>query len=144
MSYNLKKSCCFCSTLIIQDISTNNWWVQYGERINIGYWPPDLFDRIFIHASTVQWGGEVHSSRVGMHPHTATAMGSGRYPDFIMHSSGYVKRMRVLENNLILQFPQWVNLYTDEYRCYDVYYIHDYVEDPEFYYGGPGSGYLCP
>ncbi|KAH6831136.1 hypothetical protein C2S53_009331 [Perilla frutescens var. hirtella] len=129
---------------IHKDPKTNNWWVQYGETMNVGYWPPELFEKLSIHAETVQWGGEVYSSRVGIHPHTSTAMGSGRFPDYIMQTSGYVKRMRVLENNLILKFPQWVNLYTDEYRCYDVYYIHDYVPDPEFYYGGPGRSYLCP
>ncbi|GFP81994.1 hypothetical protein PHJA_000342700, partial [Phtheirospermum japonicum] len=131
---------------IHKDPNTSNWWVQYGERINIGYWPPDLFDVIRYHAETAQWGGEVYSTRVGIthHPHTATQMGSGQFSDFISGYSGYVKRMRVLENGMILRFPQWVNSYSDEYNCYDVYYISDYVEDPEFYYGGPGRNPICP
>ncbi|KAI3454118.1 hypothetical protein Pfo_010781 [Paulownia fortunei] len=129
---------------IHKDPNTSNWWVQYGERINIGYWPHDLFDMLRYHAETVQWGGEVYSSRVGTHPHTSTGMGSGHFPDYVTGNSGYVKRMRVLENNLILRFPQWVNGYSDEYDCYDIYYISDYVEDPEFYYGGPGRNPKCP
>ncbi|KAL3633518.1 hypothetical protein CASFOL_022280 [Castilleja foliolosa] len=130
---------------IHKDPNTSNWWVQYGERINIGYWPPDLFGAIRYHAETAQWGGEVYSKRVGTtRPHTATQMGSGRFSDFIFGTSGYVKRMRVLENGMVLRFPQWVNSYTDEYRCYDLYYISDYVEDPEFYFGGPGKNPLCP
>ncbi|KAK6116848.1 hypothetical protein DH2020_049414 [Rehmannia glutinosa] len=123
---------------IHKDPNTSNWWVQYGDRINIGYWPHDLFDVLRYHFTTVQWGGEVYSTRVGTHPHTSTGMGSGGFSDFVFDNSGYVKRMRVLENNLILRFPQWVNSYADEYECYDTYYLSDYVEEPEFYYGGPG------
>ncbi|KAH1212333.1 hypothetical protein GmHk_14G040562 [Glycine max] len=26
---------------IYKDPYTNNWWVQYGEKTNIGYWPPE-------------------------------------------------------------------------------------------------------
>lgn len=81
---------------------------------------------------------------MGTHPHTSTGMGSGNFPDFVGGYSGYVKRMRVLGNNLILRFPEWVNGYSDEYECYDVYYIGDYVQDPEFYYGGPGRNPICP
>ncbi|CAI9755695.1 unnamed protein product [Fraxinus pennsylvanica] len=129
---------------IYKDPNTSNWWVQYGERINIGYWPSDLFGMLRAHAETVQWGGDVYSSKVGTHPHTATGMGSGRFSDYIMQSSGYIKRMRVLRNNMELTFPQWINIYTDEYNCYDAYYLSDYVEEPEFYYGGPGRNYKCP
>lgn len=96
------------------------------------------------HAETVQWGGEVYSSRVGIHPHTATQMGSGHFADYVMGQSGYVKRIRVLLNNMILRFPQWVFTYSDEYECYDTYYISDYVQDPEFYFGGPGQNPRCP
>ncbi|KAL6528770.1 hypothetical protein OROMI_028946 [Orobanche minor] len=130
---------------IHKDPDTSNWWVQYGDRINIGYWPHDLFNMLRYHAETVQWGGEVYSTKIGSnHPHTTTGMGSGHFPDFVFGNSGYVKRMRVLENSMVLRFPQWVNSYSDEYDCYDVYYISDYVEDPEFYYGGPGRNPICP
>ncbi|KAL8499119.1 hypothetical protein ACS0TY_022189 [Phlomoides rotata] len=128
---------------IHKDLNTSNWWVQYNERTNIGYWPPDLFDGIRYHAETVQWGGEVYSTRVGTHPHTSTGMGSGRFPDPIMQSSGYIKRIRVLQNNLVLIFPKWIYIYADEYNCYQTYYVTDYVPDPEFYYGGPGRSPVC-
>ncbi|KAL2517829.1 Protein of Unknown Function (DUF239) [Abeliophyllum distichum] len=129
---------------IHKDPNTNNWWVQYGETINIGYWPSDLFDLLKYHAESVEWGGEVYSSRVGTHPHTATGMGSGKFSDYITESSGYIKRMRILGNNLELKFPEWIYTYSDEYDCYDVFYLGDYVEDPEFYYGGPGRNPKCP
>ncbi|KAL8054362.1 hypothetical protein ABFX02_05G132600 [Erythranthe guttata] len=129
---------------IHRDPNTSNWWVQYGERINIGYWPSDLFGWLRSHAETVQWGGEVYSTRVGTHPHTATDMGSGQFPDWVSGMSGSVKRIRVLENNMILRFPQWVFSFTDEYDCYSTYYISDYVPDPQFFYGGPGQNPRCP
>ncbi|KAL7164531.1 hypothetical protein ACSBR2_040436 [Camellia fascicularis] len=130
---------------IFKDPNTSNWWVQYGETINIGYWPPSLFTLLNHHAQTVQWGGEVYSSKLGRtHPHTKTNMGSGHFPDYISGTSGCVKRIRVQQNSLDLMFPPWVETYADEYDCYDVFYLGDYVDDPEFYYGGPGKCYKCP
>ncbi|KAK4422243.1 hypothetical protein Salat_1806600 [Sesamum alatum] len=129
---------------IHKDPATSNWWVQYGESINIGYWPHDLFALLRFHAQTVQWGGEVYSPRVGTRPHTSTAMGNGKFPDYVFGNSGYIKRMRVVENNMVLRFPQWVNGWSDEYDCYGIFYLSDYVEEPEFYFGGPGRNPMCP
>lgn len=86
-----------------------------------------------------QRGGEVYSPRVGTHPHTATGMGSGQFSDNVLGTSGSIKRIRIKEHRNELKFPEWVNCYSDEYECYDYFYQSDYVEDPEFYYGGPGS-----
>ncbi|KAK7321611.1 hypothetical protein VNO77_32422 [Canavalia gladiata] len=128
---------------IYKDPITNNWWVQYGEKTNIGYWPPELFDGICYNAESVEWGGEVYSSNVGHTPHTATQMGSGQFATDIGDSSS-ITRMRIHDNSETLKFPEWVAHYSDEYNCYDVWYMADYVEDPEFYYGGPGRNPLCP
>lgn len=118
--------------------------MQYGETI-IGYWPSELFKDLKYRAKTVQWGGEVYSSYLGdRQPHTTTAMGSGRFPDIIYGTSGYIKRMRILENSMEFVPPSWVYPYTDEYRCYDIFYLNDYSDDPEFYFGGPGRNKLCP
>nr|XP_023886984.1 uncharacterized protein LOC111999102 isoform X2 [Quercus suber] len=129
---------------IFKDPSTGNWWVQYGEKINIGYWPPDLFKSLSFHAETVDWGGEVYSSKLGHAPHTATAMGNGNFPLPYLCNSGCITRMRIHDNSPTLKFPDWVETYTDEYNCYDVMYVGDYIEDPEFFYGGPGKNYICP
>nr|GLL38024.1 uncharacterized protein LOC109179734 [Ipomoea trifida] len=132
------------SIYIHQDPFTSNWWVQYGETI-IGYWPSELFKDLKYRAKTVQWGGEVYSSYLGdRQPHTTTAMGSGRFPDIIYGTSGYIKRMRILGNSMEFVPPSWVYPYTDEYRCYDIFYLNDYSDDPEFYFGGPGKNKLCP
>ncbi|CAI9093614.1 OLC1v1029161C1 [Oldenlandia corymbosa var. corymbosa] len=130
---------------IHKDPETNNWWVNYGEEVNIGYWPAELFNGLCFHAESVQWGGDVYSKRVGMHPgHTATGMGCGQYPSpEPFFGSAFVKRMRVIQNKVLVP-PAFVNTYADEYRCYRALYLSDYVEDPEFYYGGPGRNFLCP
>lgn len=132
------------SFLFFQDPNTGNWWVNYGEKVNIGYWPKELFKKLSYHAETVQWGGEVYSTRVGTHPHTATGMGSGQFSDWVFKDSGFIKRMRVLQNSGVIRFPAWVNSFADEYNCYDTFYHREYVQDPEFYYGGPGRNYRCP
>lgn len=102
---------------------------------------------LWYQANLVQWGGEVYSTRVGqIHPHTATAMGSGQYSDPTGHwiTSGQITRMRVQENGHELKFPEYVFAYSEEYDCYDQIYVSDYIEDPEFYYGGPGRSWKCP
>lgn len=118
--------------------------MQYGEKTNLGYWPPDLFASLRGNAETAQWGGEVYSSKLERPPHTRTAMGNGQFPDYISGDSGCIKRMRIRENSLFLKIPEWVSTYLDEYRCYNAEYIGDYIEDPEFYYGGPGQNPMCP
>ncbi|XP_074337366.1 protein neprosin-like [Apium graveolens] len=85
------------SIYIYKDFITNNWWLQYGDNINIGYWPPELFKMLWYQANLVEWGGEVYSTRIGaIHPHTATAMGSGQYSDPTGHwiTSGQITRKR--------------------------------------------------
>ncbi|KAJ4708150.1 Protein of Unknown Function (DUF239) [Melia azedarach] len=129
---------------VFKDPNTSNWWVQYGERINIGYWPHELFSLIPSGAESAEWGGEVYSSKLGRPPHTATGMGNGRFPDYVFGNSGSIRRMRILDNSRILRFPEWVFSFTDEYNCYNVIYVGDYIEDPEFYFGGPGRNDLCP
>ncbi|MBA0764446.1 hypothetical protein Gotri_013801, partial [Gossypium trilobum] len=120
------------------DPNTNNLWVQYGERTNIGYWPPKLFTTLTYGAECAEWGGDVYSSKLEQVPHTETQMGNGNFPDYIDGNSGYMKRMRILDISLNLKFPEWVGTYADEYWCYQSQYVSDYVVDPEFYFGGPG------
>lgn len=126
-----------------QDALTGNWWVQNDDKV-IGYWPGELFSLMRAHAETVQWGGEVYSNKVGVHPHTGTAMGSGSYAMPPFGSSGSVRRIRVVVGTKVIKFPDFVNSYSDEYDCYDTFYNHEYMQDPEFYYGGPGRNWKCP
>ncbi|PPD92634.1 hypothetical protein GOBAR_DD10393 [Gossypium barbadense] len=129
---------------IFKDPNTNNLWVQYGERTNIGYWPPKLFTTLTYGAECAEWGGDVYSSKLEQVPHTETQMGNGNFPDYIDGNSGYMKRMRILDISLNLKFPEWVGTYADEYWCYQSQYVSDYVVDPEFYFGGPRRNEMCP
>ena len=128
-----------------QDPTTNNWWMNYGESINIGYWPSELFMLLKYQGIMVKWGGEVYSSRVETHPgHTATHMGSGNMPPSLFENCGIMKRLRVEQNSQPLMIPEWSTTIVDEYRCYNILYEVDYVPDPIFYYGGPGRSPWCP
>ncbi|KAI3792751.1 hypothetical protein L2E82_06640 [Cichorium intybus] len=129
---------------IYKDPKTSNWWVNYGESINIGYWPGELFVLLRHHGLMVKWGGEVYSTRVKTHPHTATHMGNGYTPSPIFENCGTMKRMRVEQNSQPLMIPEWSETIVDEYRCYDILYEVDYIDDPIFYYGGPGRSPWCP
>ncbi|XP_027083837.1 protein neprosin [Coffea arabica] len=130
---------------IFKDLKSNNWWINYGEKTNVGYWPAELFTSLNHYAETVQWGGEVYSANLetlGTRPHTATQMGSGEY-GYPHYDVGVIKRIRVLENSLALQYPQFTASFSDEYDCYS-YQLFKGRLDPEFYYGGPGRNWKCP
>lgn len=129
---------------IYKDPMTNNWWVNYGESINIGYWPGELFVLLKHQGLMVKWGGEVYSTRVKTHPHTATYMGNGEMPPAMFDECGTMTRMRVEQNSQPLMIPEWTIVALDEYRCYDILYEVDYVYDPVFFYGGPGRSWRCP
>ncbi|KEH39952.1 uncharacterized protein [Medicago truncatula] len=128
---------------VYKDPYTNNWWVQYGDKTNIGYWPSELFTTIIYNADAVEWGGEVYSTTVGHTPHTKTQMGNGQFGSVPWVPSS-ILRMRIHDNSATLKIPDFVDHYSDEYNCYDVFYNADYVEDPELYYGGPGRNPMCP
>ncbi|CAI9093620.1 OLC1v1029167C1 [Oldenlandia corymbosa var. corymbosa] len=126
-------------TIIInKDVDTNNWWVSVNNQ-KVGYWPPDLFIELKYQAIGVQWGGDVYSTRLETHPHTATAMGSGEYSTPLDWIAGSIRGMRVLENSLVWKYPDVADPYTDQLDCYD-FYLQLVADDPIFYYGGPGSG----
>ncbi|KAI9107073.1 hypothetical protein K1719_022601 [Acacia pycnantha] len=127
---------------IYKDPFTNKWWLQYNEKTNIGYWPPEIFQGLRGNAESVEWGGEVYSTRIGTSPHSKTHMGNGRFPDIGI--SAVITRMRIHDNYPELKAPDWVYSFSDEFNCYGARYVEDYIEDPEFYYGGPGRNPMCP
>ncbi|KAL8110025.1 hypothetical protein AgCh_025947 [Apium graveolens] len=54
------------------------------------------------------------------------------------------RQAKLQENGHELKFPEYVFAYSEEYDCYDQIYVSEYIEDPEFYYGGPGRSWKCP
>ncbi|KAL5697681.1 hypothetical protein ACHQM5_028800 [Ranunculus cassubicifolius] len=128
---------------IYKDFDTNNWWLQYGDDVDIGYWPAELFGVLNHQANLVKWGGQVYSSRIGKPRHTGTDMGSGS----VLRRYGYgcyVRQIRIRDNSLMLKYPQFVDSWMDEYNCYRAFLNWEYMTDPEFYYGGPGRNPICP
>ncbi|KAF9613520.1 hypothetical protein IFM89_008437 [Coptis chinensis] len=55
-------------TCNIQDPNTGNWWLQFGDKINIGYWPAILFSLLSHSALKVMLGGELYSSKIKTYP----------------------------------------------------------------------------
>ncbi|KAI3774426.1 hypothetical protein L1987_48981 [Smallanthus sonchifolius] len=123
---------------ISKDPHTNNWWFKFNNK-EVGYWPADIFELMRHQAVLVQWGGEVYSPNVGTHPHTGTAMGSGQFSDPISGTSGMMKGLLIEENSNPLKRPEMLFVSSDEWDCYDAFLMKEYVPEPVFYYGGPGS-----
>ncbi|KAI3525670.1 hypothetical protein L1887_04648 [Cichorium endivia] len=123
---------------ISKDPYTSNWFLKYNNK-EVGYWPGDIFPILRHQANLVQWGGEVSSPKVGTYPHTATGMGSGKFSDVIFGSSGTIKGILIEENSHPLKRPENLFPSSDEWDCYDAYLQKEYVPEPVFFYGGPGS-----
>ncbi|KAM0025593.1 putative neprosin [Helianthus debilis subsp. tardiflorus] len=123
---------------ISKDPSTHNWWFKFNNH-EVGYWPGDIFLSMRHQANLVQWGGEVYSPKVGTHPHTQTAMGSGQFSDPITGTSGRMTGLLIEENSNPLKRPETLYPKSEEWECYDAYIVKEYVPEPVFYYGGPGS-----
>lgn len=128
---------------LFQDTSGSNWWLVFNNKTNIGYWPSSLFIYLFGAATTVFWGGEVYSQRLGT-PHTLTAMGSGNFAGYRFGRSCYMSQIRIRDNSLVWKYPEWVSTYQSQYNCYDVLNDKEYSADPFFYFGGPGRNDRCP
>ncbi|KAL8234493.1 hypothetical protein R6Q59_020593 [Mikania micrantha] len=123
---------------ISKDPYTNNWWFKFNDK-EVGYWPGDIFLSMRHQAVLVQWGGEVYSQKVGTHPHTETAMGSGQFSDPISGTSGMMRMLQIEENSHPLKRPETLFAKSDEWECYDAYLVNEYVPEPVLYYGGPGG-----
>ncbi|KAL4588402.1 hypothetical protein LXL04_001287 [Taraxacum kok-saghyz] len=130
---------------ISKDPYTLNWFLKYDNK-EVGYWPGELFPILRHQANLVLWGGEVSSPKVGTHPHTATAMGSGKWSDVIFSSSGMIKGILIEENSHPLKRPEHLFPSADEMNCYDAYLLDENSQEPVLFYGGPGSrdNRLCP
>ncbi|XP_076903075.1 protein neprosin-like [Bidens hawaiensis] len=113
-------------------------WFIYNDN-EVGYWPSELFKLLKNHSSMVQWGGEVYSSRVGTHPHTATAMGSGHFADRVNRQSGLITGMLVEVDSYPLKRPGAFTTSSNEWSCYDADLLDEDVPEPVLLYGGPGS-----
>ncbi|KAJ4981245.1 hypothetical protein NE237_032082 [Protea cynaroides] len=132
---------------LFQNIHSNNWWLGYGEGdhfVDIGYWPPELFNGIKDSAPIVGWRGEAYAPQGELYPQ----MGTGNLPSRFKGSrqskiTAYFRAVRVYNESYIGVGPYDRSLQsvTDSPYCFYVFdypYIDDYWRHV-FFYGGPGG-----
>ncbi|CAN0890359.1 hypothetical protein LINGRAHAP2_LOCUS16390 [Linum grandiflorum] len=133
------------SLMIWKDPKHGHWWLQYGPRLLVGYWPSSLFSHLRSHASMVQFGGEIVNSRsTGVH--TYTQMGSGKFGEEGYGKASYFRNVKTVDwdNNLLPLSNNNLKVLADRPNCYDVKQGSSSDWGTYFYYGGPGRNVRCP
>ncbi|KAJ4959403.1 hypothetical protein NE237_026514 [Protea cynaroides] len=115
-----------CFDLICSGFVQTNHEITHGASIDpiSGTLDPNIkYLLTSICATYVEWGGEVYSPKIGIPPHTGTAMGSGHFASSMFGVASYIKHIRILDYSLSLKYPLWVSAYTDEENCYTAFFI---------------------
>uniref|UniRef100_M4CKS9 Neprosin PEP catalytic domain-containing protein n=1 Tax=Brassica campestris TaxID=3711 RepID=M4CKS9_BRACM len=126
------------------DPKEGHWWLQFGEKYIMGYWPASLFSYLSESASMIEWGGEVVNSQSEAGQHTTTQMGSGRFAEEGWGKASYFKNVQVVDGSNKLRNPENLQVFTDEENCYNVKSGNGGSWGSHFYYGGPGRNPNCP
>jgi hypothetical protein len=131
------------SLLVWKDPNHGNWWLEFGDKQLVGYWPAFLFSHLADHASMVQWGGEIVNTRPeGMH--TSTQMGSGHFAEEGFSKASYFRNIQVVDwDNSLIPLTN-LQLLSDHPECYDIQGGVNNKWGNYFYYGGPGRNPRCP
>ncbi|CAA7410307.1 unnamed protein product [Spirodela intermedia] len=136
------------SLLIWKDPKQGHWWLEFGGRLIVGYWPSELFSHLGQHATMVQFGGEVVNGGPagggGPSYHTATEMGSGRFSGEGFGRASYFRNLQVVDWDNSLVPPPALRLLADRPACYDIRGGLHRLWGTYFYYGGPGRNRRCP
>jgi hypothetical protein len=131
--------------LIWKDPRRGHWWLQLGSGgALVGYWPSSLFTHLGTRAGMVQFGGEVVNARTAGAPHTATQMGSGRFPGEGYARAAYFRNVQVVDWDNSLVPAAGLRLLADRPGCYDIAGGSGGAWGTYFYYGGPGRNARCP
>ncbi|KAK8456956.1 hypothetical protein SEVIR_3G101400v4 [Setaria viridis] len=130
--------------LIWKDPRRGHWWLQLGSGALVGYWPSSLFTHLGTRAGMVQFGGEVVNARPAGAPHTATQMGSGRFPGEGYARAAYFRSVQVVDWDNSLVPAAGLRLLADRPGCYDIAGGSGGAWGTYFYYGGPGRNARCP
>ncbi|KAL0903656.1 hypothetical protein M5K25_028048 [Dendrobium thyrsiflorum] len=131
------------SILVWKDPKEGNWWMQFGEKHVLGYWPSFLFSYLADSASMIEWGGEIVNT-VADGDHTSTQMGSGHFPGEGFGKASYFRNIQIVDSSNNLRSPKGIETYTEESSCYDVQNDQNGDWGNYFYYGGPGKNPNCP
>ncbi|KAK8717215.1 hypothetical protein V6N13_044491 [Hibiscus sabdariffa] len=131
------------SLLVWKDPTEGNWWLQFGNKYVLGYWPAFLFSYLSDSASMIEWGGEVVNSESDGQ-HTSTQMGSGHFPGEGFGKASYFKNIEIVDGSNNLRVPKGLATFTEQSNCYDVQTGKGGNWGNYFYYGGPGRNLNCP
>ncbi|KAH7665701.1 Neprosin domain-containing protein [Dioscorea alata] len=131
------------SLLVWKDPKEGHWWLQFGDKYVLGYWPSFLFSYLADSASMIEWGGEVVNSDAGGQ-HTTTQMGSGHFPEDGFSKASYFRNIQVVDESNNLKPPKGMGTFTEQSNCYDVQIGNSGDWGHYFYYGGPGRNPNCP
>lgn len=128
----------------MQDIKSGNWWVQLQDK-DVGYWPSFIIPSSAATLTTLTWGGEVLTSNFGGH-HTATQMGSGRFPSDNFGKSSFFRNLGIIDESNTLRNPPNLEPLITRPSCYDLQLQEDTKSKfgTYFFYGGPGRSNKCP
>ncbi|XP_059449479.1 protein neprosin-like [Corylus avellana] len=129
--------------LVWKDPKEGNWWMQFGNKYVVGYWPGFLFSYLVDSASMIEWGGEVVNSEADGQ-HTSTQMGSGHFPGESFGKASYFKNIQIVDASNNLRVPKGIATFTEQSNCYDVQNGQNGNWGNYFYYGGPGKNPNCP
>ncbi|CAL4902727.1 unnamed protein product [Urochloa decumbens] len=135
------------TVLIWKDPRQGHWWLQLGSGGGgalVGYWPSSLFTHLGSRAGMVQFGGEVVNARPAGAPHTATQMGSGRFPGEGYARAAYFRNVQVVDWDNSLVNAAGLRMLADRPGCYDISGGSGGAWGTYFYYGGPGRNARCP
>ncbi|EFJ24376.1 hypothetical protein SELMODRAFT_415011 [Selaginella moellendorffii] len=128
--------------LVWKDPRTGNWWMRLGDRTLVGYWPAEIFSHLTDYASMVEFGGEVVNTQPDG-SHTATQMGSGRFPSRGFAEASYFRNIGVVDSDNELQSHPVLQTLAEHPNCYGIVKAGSSDWGQYFYYGGPGSNPTC-
>ncbi|VVB10270.1 unnamed protein product [Arabis nemorensis] len=131
-----------------QDKNTGNWWITQlipnaPYKVDIGYWPKELFNLLNNGSNMAGVGGVVQASRSNSSPQ----MGNGKYPDKRYKNTAIFANIEVLDSNYKQRrwdyFP-WEELLdcSKFYRISYGYeaYLYEHTQFGFYFnYGGPGG-----
>ncbi|XP_077210232.1 protein neprosin-like isoform X2 [Tasmannia lanceolata] len=129
--------------LVWKDPEEGNWWMLFGNKYLLGYWPSFLFSYLADSASIIEWGGEIVNLESGGQ-HTTTEMGSGHFPEEGYGKSSYFNNIQIVDGSNTLRAPKGIDTFTDHSNCYVVKTGDNGDWGNYFYYGGPGRNPECP
>ncbi|KAL6005969.1 hypothetical protein ACLOJK_040014 [Asimina triloba] len=131
--------------LVYKDPNNGNWWLIYGNKHPVGYWPTSLFKNLK-QANLIEWGGEVlNAAKDGAH--TSTQMGSGHFPLEGLGKASYFRNILTVDRSNTFRAPVGLVPFSDRPQCYDIRYDGSKIGRDVgyfFFYGGPGGSSNCP